>query len=52
MTGTAVTSSEEFFKVYGLNTVEIPTHANIQRKDRDDLIFQTEKGKLDRKSVV
>lgn len=46
MTGTAVTSSEEFFKVYGLNTVEIPTHRTIQRKDRDDLIFQTENGKF------
>ncbi len=46
MTGTAVTSSEEFFKVYGLNTVEIPTNKTIQRKDQDDLIFQTEKGKF------
>lgn len=46
MTGTAVTSSEEFFKVYGLNTVEIPTNKKVQRIDRDDLIFQTEKGKF------
>lgn len=46
MTGTALTSSEEFYKVYGLNTVSIPTNKNIQRIDRDDLIFQTEKGKL------
>ncbi len=46
MTGTAVTSSEEFFKVYGLNTVEIPTNKPIQRIDHEDLIFQTEKGKF------
>ncbi len=46
MTGTAMTSSEEFYKVYGLNTVSIPTNKQVQRIDRDDLIFQTEKGKL------
>lgn len=46
MTGTAVTSSEEFFKVYGLNTVAVPTNRSIQRLDHDDLIFQTEQGKF------
>jgi len=46
MTGTAVTSSEEFFKVYGLNTVAVPTNKPIARIDHDDLIFQTEKGKF------
>ncbi|MBM3272653.1 preprotein translocase subunit SecA [Candidatus Kaiserbacteria bacterium] len=46
MTGTAVTSSEEFFKVYGLNTVIVPTNRTSQRIDRDDLIFQTEAGKM------
>ncbi len=46
MTGTAVTSSEEFYKVYGLNTVVVPTNRAIQRKDHDDLIFQTEEGKM------
>ena len=45
MTGTAVTSSEEFFKVYGLNTVSVPTNKPSQRKDHEDLIFQTEQGK-------
>ncbi len=45
MTGTAVTSSEEFFKVYGLNTVVVPTNKQITRIDSDDLIFQTENGK-------
>ncbi len=46
MTGTAMTSSEEFFKVYNLDTVIVPTHRTIQRIDRDDLIFQTEEGKF------
>ena len=46
MTGTAVTSSEEFFKVYGLNTVEVPTNQQIKRIDHDDFIFQTESGKF------
>jgi preprotein translocase subunit SecA len=46
MTGTATTSSEEFYKVYGLNTVAIPTNKASERIDRNDLIFQTENGKL------
>ncbi len=46
MTGTAMTSSEEFYKVYGLNTVEIPTNKTIARIDNDDLIFKTEIGKF------
>lgn len=46
MTGTATTSSEEFYKVYGLNTVVVPTNHAPQRQDLDDLIFQTESGKF------
>lgn len=46
MTGTAKTSSEEFFKVYGLEVVEIPTNRPVVRKDQNDLIFQTEEGKF------
>ncbi|MEK9154410.1 MAG: preprotein translocase subunit SecA, partial [Patescibacteria group bacterium] len=45
MTGTAITSSEEFYKVYGLNTVAVPTNCLPARTDHDDLIFQTEEGK-------
>ena len=45
MTGTAVTSSEEFYKVYGLNTVVVPTNKPTCRVDENDLIFQTEDGK-------
>ena len=46
MTGTAETSKEEFMKVYGLSVFVIPTHRPIQRKDLNDLIYQTEKGKF------
>lgn len=46
MTGTARTSAEEFYKVYGLEVVEIPTNKEVVRIDRNDQIFQTETGKL------
>ncbi|HRH26069.1 MAG TPA: preprotein translocase subunit SecA [Candidatus Paceibacterota bacterium] len=46
MTGTAYTSREEFFKVYGLDTVPIPTNRPVVRDDKNDLIFQTEHGKF------
>lgn len=46
MTGTATTSAEEFYKVYGLTTTSIPTNQPVARKDNNDLIFQTEKGKF------
>lgn len=46
MTGTASTSAEEFYKVYGLGTVTIPSNRTISRIDFDDLIFQTEIGKF------
>jgi preprotein translocase subunit SecA len=46
MTGTAETSAEEFLKVYGLDVVVVPTNRPVVRKDHSDLIFQTEKGKL------
>jgi preprotein translocase subunit SecA len=46
MTGTAATSAEEFYKVYGLNTVAIPTNKPSTRADHNDLIFQSETGKM------
>ncbi len=46
MTGTAATSKEEFFKVYNLDTMVIPTNKPVVRKDANDLIFQTENGKF------
>ncbi len=46
MTGTAETSAEEFYSVYKLDVVQMPTNKTIARKDHDDLIFINEKGKL------
>src|SRR3989338_4188989 len=46
MTGTALTSAEEFLKVYGLDVIVIPTNRPVVRMDHNDLIFQTEKGKF------
>ncbi len=45
MTGTALTSQEEFYSVYGLDVIPVPTNRPVQRKDNHDLIFQTTKGK-------
>ena len=47
MTGTAVTESEEFFDIYKLNVVSIPTNKKMQRKDFNDQIFRTEQEKYD-----
>ena len=46
MTGTALTEAEEFFKIYKLDVVEIPTNADMLRKDSPDLIFNNERSKL------
>ncbi len=46
MTGTAVTSGEEFYKVYGLSVYVVPTNKPTVRDDKNDLIFQTEAGKF------
>ncbi len=46
MTGTALTSQEEFYSVYKLDVIPVPTHLPVRRIDRNDLIFQTEKGKI------
>lgn len=45
MTGTALTSSEEFYSVYGLEVVPVPTHKSISRIDHNDFIYQTVAGK-------
>ncbi len=45
MTGTALSSEEEFYTVYGLDVVEVPTNKPLARKDYDDLIFQSAAGK-------
>lgn len=50
MTGTAVTSAEEFEKVYNLDVVVIPTNKTLTRNDRVDRIFGNESAKF--KAVV
>jgi len=47
MTGTAITEAEEFFDIYKLNVVSIPTNKKMTRKDFNDQIFRTEKEKYD-----
>jgi preprotein translocase subunit SecA len=47
MTGTALTSEEEFYSVYKLEVVPVPTNKESQRLDRNDLIFQTSNGKYE-----
>ena len=42
MTGTAITEAEEFFDIYKLNVVSIPTNKTMLRKDFNDQIFRTE----------
>ena len=44
-TGTAVTESEEFFEIYNLPVVVIPTNKKMIRKDFNDQIFRTEEEK-------
>lgn len=46
MSGTAATNGEEFFKVYNLEVVGVPTNSPVVRDDKNDLIFQTEQGKF------
>ena len=42
MTGTAVTEAEEFYDIYKLNVVSIPTNKKMLRRDFNDQIFRTE----------
>jgi preprotein translocase subunit SecA len=45
MTGTGLSSEEEFYTVYKLDVVVVPTNRPVARIDHDDLIFQTNEGK-------
>ena len=45
MTGTALTEAEEFFDIYKLNVLSIPTNKNMVRKDNNDQIYRTEEEK-------
>lgn len=46
MTGTAETEAGEFWEIYKLDVVVIPTNRPIVRDDRDDLVFKTEREKF------
>ncbi|MDP3093266.1 MAG: preprotein translocase subunit SecA [bacterium] len=50
MTGTAITSAEEFAKVYGLEVIIVPPNRPLVRKDLPDKVLKSEDGKL--KAVV
>ncbi len=50
MTGTALTSAEEFDKVYKLEVAVVPTHRPMARQDFQDKIYKTEEGKF--KAVI
>ncbi|NTV05285.1 MAG: preprotein translocase subunit SecA [Chlorobiaceae bacterium] len=45
MTGTAETEASEFYEIYKLDVVVIPTNASIIRKDMDDLVYKTRREK-------
>jgi preprotein translocase subunit SecA len=45
MTGTAVTEAGEFWEIYKLDVVEIPTNKPIARDDREDLVYKTKREK-------
>ena len=46
MTGTAMTEEAEFQEIYKLDVVEIPTNKPIARVDENDVVYKTEKAKL------
>ncbi len=46
MTGTAMTEAAEFYQIYKLGVVPIPTHRPVQRVDKSDLIYRTEESKF------
>ena len=46
MTGTAFTEMEEFHQIYELDVVQIPPNKPVIRKDKNDLIYKTEKAKI------
>lgn len=45
MTGTAITEAEEFYKIYKLDVIVIPTHKPVIRVDHEDLVFRTKREK-------
>ncbi len=46
MTGTAMTEANEFWKIYGLDVIAVPTNRGMKRIEHPDTIFLTEKEKF------
>ena len=46
MTGTAMTEEAEFQQIYNLDVIEIPTNKPIARVDENDVVYKTERAKL------
>lgn len=47
LTGTAMTQASEFWNIYGLEAVPIPTHMPMIRKDQPDVIYRSEREKYE-----
>jgi preprotein translocase subunit SecA len=45
MTGTAATEADEFMHIYKMAVVSVPTHREMIREDKDDLVYKTRKAK-------
>ncbi|MGY6647439.1 preprotein translocase subunit SecA [Wenyingzhuangia sp. IMCC45574] len=45
MTGTAVTEAGEFWQIYELDVIEIPTNRPIARQDKEDMVYKTQREK-------
>jgi preprotein translocase subunit SecA len=45
MTGTAKTEEEEFYKIYGVDTIVVPTNQSVVRRDLPDQIYKSATGK-------
>lgn len=46
MTGTALTEEQEFRNIYGMDVIEVPTNEPVIRKDWEDAVYKSKKGKL------
>lgn len=46
MTGTAMTEASEFYQIYKLGVIPIPTNKEMQRVDQSDLVYKTENAKF------
>lgn len=47
MTGTAKTEEEEFYKIYRLEVIQVPTNKPMIRQDLPDFLFKNEEGKYE-----